>query len=376
MTCQEADLVVAIGFTVLNDLAQKNWVPENAATRNVARSALPLSHYGGTKAPPYGSGHILLRLKEQHMLFMPGSNVDRCIATVTPSANPPPESILEGAPYGNKVVKISDQAVIKFGVGVTEAEAVNQSEVYELVDPQVVRIPKVYRYFSDDEHRGYIVMDFVKGEVLDPLEDPVRVKVVAGILDHLASFRRIVPGPCAYGPPCGLLFFPDEGEVPFTDVKDLEQWWNCRLLFKESAAKLQGLEQVLCHLDVAPRNVLWKDDEAPCLLDWASAGYYPRVFEFCAQLIVEGKDARFNRLLLDAMTKLECVESEQIAPVLQAWSNMQRYQFPRRGSPSKIPINPTQSERFREKVLITGPPLPPYPNDWLDLIRSSEGTQV
>jgi hypothetical protein len=170
-------------------------------------------------------------------------------------------------------------------------------------------------------------MDFVEGEVLESLENPIRVKTVAGILDHLASFRRNVPGPLNYGPPYGLLFFPDEGEVHFTDVKDLEQWWNCRLLPEESATKLQGLELVLCHLDVAPRNILWGDGEAPCLIDWASAGYYPRVFEFCIQLIMEGKDGRFNRLLLDAMTKLECVESEQIAPVLQAWSNMQRYQL-------------------------------------------------
>ncbi len=242
-------------------------------------------------------------------------------------ANPPHNCILGGAPYGNTVVQISSQTVIKFGVGVTEAEAVNQSKAYALVDPQIVRIPKVHRYFSDGKHRGYIVMDFVEGEVLNPFEDAKRVTKVAGILDHLASFRRIVPGPLHHGPPCGLIFFPDEGDVPFTNAKDLEQWWNCRLLPGESATKLQGLELVLCHLDVAPRNILWKDGEVPCLVDWASAGYYPRVFEFCTQLIVEGKDGRFNRLLLEAMTKLECVESEQIGPVLQAWSNMQRYRL-------------------------------------------------
>lgn len=37
-------------------------------------------------------------------------------------------------------------------------------------------------------------MDFVEGEILDPLEDPMRVKLVAGILDHLVSFSRIIPG--------------------------------------------------------------------------------------------------------------------------------------------------------------------------------------
>ena len=239
--------------------------------------------------------------------------------------NPPREHILYDAPYGNKIIKISDQIVVKFGVGVTKAEALNQSKAYELVDPRIVRVPKVHRYFSDGENRGYIVMDFVKGEVVEPLEDPIRVNRIADILDHLASFRRTVPGPCACNPPYGLLFFPDEGELPFADIKDLERWWNRRLLFKEPAINLQDCALVLCHLDVAPRNILWEDEKPPCLLDWASAGYYPRVFEFCVQLIVEGKDGKFNRILLDAMTELRQVESEQIKSILQAWSNMQRY---------------------------------------------------
>ena len=63
-------------------------------------------------------------------------------------ANPPPEKLLGGALCGNKIVQISDQIVIKFGLKVTNAEAVNQSAVYNLVDPQIVRVPKVYRYFQ------------------------------------------------------------------------------------------------------------------------------------------------------------------------------------------------------------------------------------
>lgn len=143
--------------------------------------------------------------------------------------------------------------------------------------------------------------------------------------EQVASFRRIVPGPFPRSPPCGLLFSPDDGEAIFADVKDLEQWWTWRLLPGEPAAQLQGLGLVLCHLDVAPRNIVWRDSEAPCLIDWASAGYYPRIFGFCTQLIIEGKDGRFIRLLLDAMTELNHVQSKQIVPLLQAWSNMQRH---------------------------------------------------
>lgn len=87
-------------------------------------------------------------------------------------ANPPPECVLCVSPYGNKVVRISSQAVIRFGIGVTETEAINQSKAYVLVDPHIVSIPKIHRNFTDNERHGYIVMDFVDGEAVDPLEDP------------------------------------------------------------------------------------------------------------------------------------------------------------------------------------------------------------
>jgi hypothetical protein len=167
-------------------------------------------------------------------------------------------------------------------------------------------------------------MDFVDGEVIKCLEDPTQIATIAHILNHLASFQRNVPGPLYCGPPTGLLFL-DEGEYSFNSGRDLEQWWNNRLLPGEPLMCLQNIKFVLCHLDIAPRNILWKAGEVPCLLDWASASYYPRFFEFCAQLTIEGLDGRFNRLLLEAITKLEETETQQIQPLLQAWSNIQRY---------------------------------------------------
>jgi hypothetical protein len=240
-------------------------------------------------------------------------------------ANPPAERVIGGIPYGHKVVRISKQAVIKFGYGISQTEAVNQSKAYELLDSRVVRVPEVRRYFTDSNNWGYLIMDFVKGTVLETLEDPARIRTVAGILDHLASFHRDVPGPFNHCLSQGLLFFPYEHEADFPDVTALEKWWNLRLLPGQPTAILQGLTLALCHLDVAPRNIIWEDGEVPCLIDWASAGFYPRFFEFCAQRNIEGIDGRFNSLLLDAMTKLEPAESEQMPAILQAWSNMQRY---------------------------------------------------
>ena len=66
---------------------------------------------------------------------------------------------------GGRIVKASEQAVIKFGIGVTESEANNQRGAYQLLDPSIVRVPRVYRFFSQGQN-GYIIMEYIKGQTL------------------------------------------------------------------------------------------------------------------------------------------------------------------------------------------------------------------
>ena len=47
-------------------------------------------------------------------------------------------------------------------MGVTESEANNQKEAYLLLNPSIVRVPRVYRFFSKGQH-GYIVMEYIEG---------------------------------------------------------------------------------------------------------------------------------------------------------------------------------------------------------------------
>lgn len=165
-------------------------------------------------------------------------------------------------------------------------------------------------------------MDFMEGEVANPLEDPMKIKSIVGILDHLASFTRDVPGPLAYGPTYSSLFEPEEGEVTFANVEELENWWNMGSEFK---AKFQGLKLVLSHLNLHPKSFLWKEGEPPCLLNWAFAGFYPRSFEICQQIRNQYLNGpvfgNFHRLLLDAIADMESNEPEQITPTMRAYMN-------------------------------------------------------
>lgn len=82
---------------------------------------------------------------------------------------------------------------------------------------------------------------------------------------------------------------------------------------------------VLCHLDVAPRNILWLEDDSTCFLDWASARFYPRLFEVSAQRILLGKEGTFNKIALDSLGALSYEEEAEVKLVLKPFHNMQMF---------------------------------------------------
>ncbi|KAJ5882714.1 kinase-like protein [Penicillium subrubescens] len=158
-------------------------------------------------------------------------------------------------------------------------------------------------------------MEYIEGKVIDPLEDINAIEKVAGVLDYFATLRHDIPGPLSGGICRGLLF-PETEDLVFDSINEMEKWFNSRLFAHNPKLTFQGCELVLCHLDIAPRNILWQEDGSLCLIDWASAGYYPRLFEFCAQWIIEGKDGGFNSLLLKSMNPLPYQEIAQKESVL------------------------------------------------------------
>ena len=102
--------------------------------------------------------------------------------------------------------------MVKWGPDVTNNEAENQRIAYKLVDSRIVRIPRVYAFFSDERGRGYIVMEFIKGKVIDPLEEIGAVEKVAGVLDYFATLRHATPVSLSGGSCRGLLF-PDTEDL-------------------------------------------------------------------------------------------------------------------------------------------------------------------
>jgi hypothetical protein len=83
-------------------------------------------------------------------------------SVIASCANPLPGNV--ESQYSKRIIRISDHQVVKCGLDVTREEYENQRIAYELVDPHIARIPRVYAFFPGDRGWGYIVLEFIDGE--------------------------------------------------------------------------------------------------------------------------------------------------------------------------------------------------------------------
>ncbi|EXJ84284.1 hypothetical protein A1O3_04951 [Capronia epimyces CBS 606.96] len=252
----------------------------------------------------------------------------------------------------NQVVKLTEDLVVKFGFLIREDEAQNQAKAHELLDPSIVRVPRVYRYCMDSERYGYIVMEYMhgerrkaksssesaksinihdesterkkstdhmKGERKKSSSESTNIHALSRILQHFASIKGPNPGSLTGGASDSSLF--GETRPTFTSVEELERWFNRRLLDPDPTAHVSfaGQDLVLCHLDLFPRNILWLEGQPPCVLDWATAGFFPRILERCSQLFSSSSD-EYKSLFDQPLSPSEAVQVDRILQA--AWNNM------------------------------------------------------
>lgn len=192
----------------------------------------------------------------------------------------------KGLTYGDKIW-------IKYGYGVTLGEAAIQKFVHEKADHRIVYTPEVYDSFSVVAKPGsrgmtYIVMEKVEGEnYVDytkqhPDETETVLQAIADVARHIWSLP-LPPNtpPGSFGPELSVnRFFSDYGaDRTFTDIEDLENWVNQKLIEtkKPDRASFQSHQLCLCHMDLTQYHVLI--GKPIILLDWSFSGVYPIEFE-------------------------------------------------------------------------------------------------
>ncbi|KAJ9654252.1 hypothetical protein H2198_006652 [Neophaeococcomyces mojaviensis] len=222
---------------------------------------------------------------------------------------------------GRKVVVLNDNIVVKFGLGVTVQEAAAQRLAFETVDRSIVRVPKVFRFFDrldmDYWSTGYLVMEYVKGSNLAEVawEEETMLPRVAAAIKHINATTNSFPGPVSGGKAQGSLWSEIGSDTAFHNIEELEAYMNRRLSVMKESISLTNERLCLCHLDPTPRNFMIDVDGHLFLVDWATAGFYPRYFqlwsiEFTQHVLGD----HFTSKLLDylAATKLELVMVERL----------------------------------------------------------------
>jgi serine/threonine protein kinase len=236
--------------------------------------------------------------------------------------------LIGGYKGGDRVVKLSDGIVAKFGHGVTASEAETQKFAHQNANPSIVHVPQVYRFFQRNHPpwhcpKGYLFMEYVPGQLLrelDLIENNDIIPRVAKIVAHLGQIQDSqVPGPIGQGQPQGYLWGDDGARTTFSSVADMDAWLNKRLSLRNMSIDLASHPLVLCHMDLCRRNMILEKNNMICLLDWGFAGLYPRFFETASLSCLNPYDEPYQKPLLQATVTLLglTVEEKRLMGLLQ-----------------------------------------------------------
>ena len=120
------------------------------------------------------------------------------------------------------------------------------------------------------------------------------------------------PGPVGGGKPHGYLWGDHGAKTVFNSVEELNTYMNKRLKLRNDSIDLASHPLVLCHLDLCRRNIILKDDgESLCLVDWGSAGFYPRFFEVAMISCMLPYDVPYEQPLLQEIERVIRLTDEE-----------------------------------------------------------------
>ncbi|KAF2158942.1 hypothetical protein M409DRAFT_30572 [Zasmidium cellare ATCC 36951] len=217
--------------------------------------------------------------------------------------------------------------VIKHGK-VSAEEIQNQIHAQALLDPAIVRVPRIYSHFSVNG-TDYVVMDRICGEKKEVVRDQDTVDRIARIVTHMHNFTSNTPGPVNTGVYSGPLWSEDD-QVTLTTKSSLESYVRSRLKRQSNKFTIAVTPLVFTHGDIALRNLIFAEKEI-WLLDWEFAGYFPRSAEIAALRLGVGNcgtDLAFHQAIEAAILRerpLSSRESEQVACWLELAVNHFRF---------------------------------------------------
>lgn len=186
------------------------------------------------------------------------------------------------------MIRLSDGIAVKHGLAFA-CQARTQEFAYRHLDPSVVRVPRIYRYFQRPRltdqslSEGYIFMEFGHGKTLEEADlnddyDHI-TNGLAKIVSHFHLIQEMngtPTGPVGGGTAHGYLL-GEYGAMNFKSIEQLDGYLNKRLKIIDKSIDQSAYALVLCHMDLGRRNRILILDGSTCIVDWAYARLYPLV---------------------------------------------------------------------------------------------------
>ncbi|KAL0930506.1 C6 zinc finger domain protein [Colletotrichum truncatum] len=241
----------------------------------------------------------------------------------------------------NRIVRISKEMVLKGSGTVSKCEG----ETQRFAAAHGLQVPTVHRIFSligfypgwPEETGWFMVMDFVPGTSLEDawpdLDTEARESVTAEVAEMINKMQSLdlvgmPPGPIGHegDEPWRGPYFTAYGTGPFRTLKEMEDWYNHKLdvcirltQAKADVPRFAFERAVLTHQDIAPRNLVIRDeDQKICLIDFSMSGIYPVGFEQAALARQAfGKwDKEFREMVLSKLAYRGDLELRQLRNVM------------------------------------------------------------
>ncbi|KAF2210673.1 hypothetical protein CERZMDRAFT_45023 [Cercospora zeae-maydis SCOH1-5] len=248
------------------------------------------------------------------------------------------------------VRRLTETLIVKLGLEVTESEFRNQLFVYNMLEHQKIKVARPYRFVrASDSYgfcNGYLIMEYIQGQRLDEGSLCNNEKIVSLAASAIQSIHETSASRLSQETPPGSLFgsihygFPwgdGSAEGSFHSMEDLERCIQKRLVCSNHAARSVDFDgfsdrhMVLCHLDLAPRNLLLTTNDIIAVLDWASMGWFPSAFELASleylQTVASADEAKFLRSIKAHLQKLKPLEENDLIVLGQVHANSIRYAF-------------------------------------------------
>lgn len=171
-----------------------------------------------------------------------------------------------------------------------------------------IPVPKVLNTYGEDGYR-YILMDFVKGELLSKIWDELSSAERSVILDELRGYIRQMRhiqrpngapiGSVTGGPAIDRRQFGSATGGPFNSEADFNEWQLAQLheeiplSRRDMYAALHRTDHkiVFSHGDLAFHNIIVWRGHIAAIIDWQYSGWYPEHWDYCkTRSFVSGTD--------------------------------------------------------------------------------------